>query len=760
MTVNVMGDRTDITYTQTNNMHTNGGLPEEKHKTWHRLLRHLLIRNITTLLSIILTGMVLLPKVAAHGFRRGIKASFPLIGLSCLVFLANELTAALMRYKKDSHAFRLTTGIILWVAAPPAVLVITQHIIKFSWRLRPEYLWYNLCLLFLLLIPVTVICGSFKWSVIIYSVILTLIVLISFYVNKFRGKPLTIFDILGARTAADVISGYVIRIYVKTGICLQVLLLFLTLQVQLQTIRLPRKTSTRLVRLGIAVGSILCLWLFCRQYLWTLEWMQGGDDFSLNKTYMEKGFYPKFISGLVYLHISEPEGYSIEAVESIVERFGTSAEGTTGIMKEQADGEADGTTAAQTDGEEFLKKPKNIIVVMNESFADLEMFGEIDSDREILPNLHALESGDGIYVQKGLLHVHAFGGGTANSEYEMLTGNTLYFLANNVVAYEVYCHNPEYGLVTTLKDQGYETVAIHPGKESAWSRNMVYPEMGFDRTIFKNDWNEEQEYETIRGWVSDRETYQKIRQVYEERDSNKGLFVFCVTIQNHGGYSAETADGYEPDVHLNYDQSYPETEMYLSLLRESDRAFKEDLLDYFAKVSEPTMIVFYGDHQVAPEGDRFYTEIIAPQAGAGENSSEITAIAQNRFVTPVVIWTNYAPGTEGRALMEEDLELSSNYLGNYVLELAGLEMTPYNRFLMKMQEQLPIMGVGAVMLPNNTWMSDLELDSALHTDEMPAEDNSQLARCLHDYQIMQYNNTIDWRNKVSEGFTIAEELVR
>lgn len=737
----------------------------------------ILKRHITTLLSVILTGMILMPKVVGRGFRKGVKTTLPLIGLTIAVCLANELGALLMRRKKDSRAFRLTTGLILWAAAPPVVLAVTQYIVRYSWRLLPEYLWINLALLFLCLIPVTALCGSYKWSVILYAASLTLIVLVSYYVHRFRGKPLTIFDILGARTAADVVSGYVIKLHVKPTICLQWLLLFLSLEIQLQTIRLPGSARARLVRLGIASVTLLCLWLFCKTFLWTPKWMQGGDDWNLRNTYSEKGFYPKFISGLGYLRMPEPEGYSTETVLAIAERYneepGTVRNSEEMLSEQYEEKENSEQNHNEPASKQVLKEtittPKNIIVVMNESFADLEMFGEINADTEILPNLHALQSKDGIYVQKGAVYVHAFGGGTANSEYEMLTGNSLQFLAKDVIAYEVYCHDPEYGLVTTLKAQDYDTVAIHPGSAHAWSRNLVYPEMGFDRIIFKDDWNEEQEYETIRGFITDRETYQKIQQVYEERDPDKGLFVFCVTIQNHGGYSAETAEGYEPDVHLNYDKNYPETEMYLSLLKESDRALQEDLLNYFADVSEPTMIVFFGDHQVVPDGDSFYRDVLAPRAAA---SGEI-AVAQNRYKTPVVIWTNYDPGAQSRQLMEaENLEMSTNFLGEYVLELGGFEMPAYDKLLMQLRGQLPVMSVGASMFPDGTWVSAEALDQIEGTAGPTAEEPDQaegtvdtsmvtegntspaLATLLGDYRILAYNNSIDWRSKISEAFTI------
>ena len=636
---------------------------------------------------------------------------------------------------------RIAVGIVLAFMTVPTVLVITQMIIKSKWQLQMEYLWYNLVLFFLILLLIILVLGNITWSVIVFSALLILPAVISQYVKQFRGKPLTIFDVLGIRTALNVASGYVVRLSPRLGLCLLALLLFLTLQIRFQTIRLPGTRRAGIVRALTAFLTVIVIYEFCDKALWTEKWLQAGDDYVLLNTYAQKGFYPKLLSALGYLHIDKPEQYGEKKIEEIIKR--ESLRNSDPLTSGNADKDRNVFHENDTNTDDTVR-PENLIVIMNESFADLSMFGDIHSDKDILPYYHLLKSGNGIWVQKGVLHVPVFGGVTANSEYEVLTGNSMQFLPGNVAAYEVYVRDPEYGLTTTLKDQGYRTVAIHPGWNNAWNRKQVFPKMGFEDIYFRANWGEE--YETLRGKMTDKEAYHKIEKIYENKEPGEKLFTFCVTIQNHGGYSLETAEGYEPSVHLNYEEEYPETELYFSLLRESDHALWE-LLNHFAEINERTMIVFFGDHQVAPDLDAFFAQNFEKQVEES-TASEAEAL-QKRYMTPLLIWTNYNPGKKTLQLMQEELDISANFLGSYLLELAGLDMSPYNRLLLELMDKMPVMGQGMYQTSDGQWIlagETAECGSSLDFEDL-----------LRDYRIMQYNNVLDWRNRKDSGFVINNE---
>ena len=282
------------------------------------------------------------------------------------------------------------------------------------------------------------------------------------------------------------------------------------------------------------------------------------------------------------------------------------------------------------------------------------------------------------------------------------------------------------GLADILKSQGYYTIAMHPNKAHNWNRASVYPCMGFDEFISLENWGEEHR-ELLRNYVSDKATFEKIISLYEEKDADEKLFTFCVTMQNHGGYTVEDRAGFEPTVKLGYDTEYPLAETYLSLARESDSAFKE-LLEYFEKVDEPTMIVMFGDHWPKIE-----EEFMAKLLGGNRQSLGLVE-SQQSYTTPYVIWTNYPFET-----VEEDF--SANYLGSYMLQLAGLEMPGYNQFLMNLKEQLPIIGVGAVCDKDGNWYAN---------DALP-DDYKKL---MTDYNILEYNNQFEKKDVIESLFTL------
>ena len=73
------------------------------------------------------------------------------------------------------------------------------------------------------------------------------------------------------------------------------------------------------------------------------------------------------------------------------------------------------------------------------------------------------------------------GRGTAKTEYEFLTGNSMAFLPSGSIPYQQYVLEPTASLASLLKENGYRTLAIHPGERTSWQRNQAYPLLGFDQ---------------------------------------------------------------------------------------------------------------------------------------------------------------------------------------------------------------------------------------------------------------------------------------
>ena len=190
-----------------------------------------------------------------------------------------------------------------------------------------------------------------------------------------------------------------------------------------------------------------------------------------------------------------------------------------------------------------------------------------------MPYLHSLQNGAENTVT-GYLNVSVCGGNTANTEFEFLTGNSMAFLPQGSIPYQQYITKELPALPAYLASLGYETVATHPYYADGWDRDKVYPLLGFSESIFKDQyWGAGY----VRKYVSDNSCVDKIIELYEKKEEGTPLFVFNVTMQNHGGYS-DTYDNFTPDITVEGVESTPLSQ-YLSLVRLSDQAL-EKLISY------------------------------------------------------------------------------------------------------------------------------------------------------------------------------------
>ena len=516
--------------------------------------------------------------------------------------------------------------------------------------------------------------------------------------------------------AAEVVGEYSFKIKLMLGIPLIYALVFGEFVLKFQKLELGKKSrKNTAARFGVLAVIVITLCFTIRPILQKLD---AVTLWQINRIYKEQGYISSLVKEIRYFYIEQPEGYSVGKTVELAQEIEDGENIVSETDKSESEESVDNTAADTSE----TVTPKNIILIMNESLTDFESVGKIKSNVEILPYIRSLNKN----VKHGQLHVPTFGAGTARSEYEALTGNSMSFLPSGSVPYQLYVRDPEYGLADILKSQGYYTIAMHPNKAHNWNRASVYPCMGFDEFISLENWGDEHR-ELLRNYVSDKATFEKIISLYEEKDADEKLFTFCVTMQNHGGYTVEDRAGFEPTVKLGYDTEYPLAETYLSLARESDSAFKE-LLEYFEKVDEPTMIVMFGDHWPKIE-----EEFMAKLLGGNRQSLGLVE-SQQSYTTPYVIWTNYPSET-----VEEDF--SANYLGSYMLQLAGLEMPGYNQFLMNLKEQLPIIGVGAVCDKDGNWYAN---------DALP-DDYKKL---MTDYNILEYNNQFEKKDVIESLFTL------
>ena len=456
---------------------------------------------------------------------------------------------------------------------------------------------------------------------------------LNYYVTGFRDKPILLGDILAIRTAASVANGYDFKGYCYILLGVLIVICF-ALSMRWVVIEEEKKRKRWYNWIKIVVLLVVFIKVSVPQ-LYVYYW-------DIPDSYQKQGMIAGFISYAKNETYTKPDGYSKSECEK--------------LLSETEPVESTGTTKAQ-----------NVIVIMNESFSDLRVIHEEKVPDDLMPFMDSLTDN----VIKGQLYMPVFGAGTANSEFEVLTGMSGVYVPG--IPYQSLIHTELNNLCSFFSEKDYETNAFHPCWANNWSRKSVYQRMGFQDMFFLEDLEHK---EKIRTHISDSYDYQCVIKDYEEK-AKDNYFMFNVTIQNHGGYTDDFNKGFEATVDLSNIGNFEGTENYLSLLKESDKAL-EELITYFSKVEEPTLICMFGDHQAQIE-DTYYEYLY------GKSLSELTPEEmQKRYITPFIIWANYD-------IEEAEIEkMSSNYLSTLVLQTAGYDLTGYEAFLYHMYQKYPV----------------------------------------------------------------------
>jgi hypothetical protein len=548
---------------------------------------------------------------------------------------------------------------------------------------RPWAQFFNVVLFELIAVILWLLTGSMRAALRTEAAAAALYGIANAYVVRFRTNPIVPWDIFSMRTAVSVADNYDFK---PDGRMVGVTAAYLVIILLLQFMRLKINKLVFWKRLIPAAAVFAGLVLFAGML--QKESFQNSHRL-YNKlftpVYMTKvdGIPVTFVMNLAYMSIDKPEGYSRQEAQAVLESYEGSSE-------------------------EAQERP-NLIVVMNESFSDLAVLGDFSTNQDYMPYLHSLQQGAQNTVT-GLLNVSVCGGNTANSEFEFLTGNTMAFLPQGSIPYQQYINGEIPSLADYLESLGYETAATHPYNASGWERDTVYPLLGFEQSIFLKQYTHAS---YVRKYVSDASCVDKIIELYENRTEGKPLFVFAVTMQNHGGYT-DTFDNFTPDVTVDGIDSTA-LNQYLSLVKLSDAAL-EQLISYFAGVDEKTVVVFFGDHQ---PGDTVAAPILRANGMAYDDLDEEQT--KLRYQVPYVVWANYDIAEETGA------DTSLNYLAAEVLTRAGIETSDYQNFLLEMKEKYPV-------------FSAMRVVDAAGNETSAAEEKKETL----NYRKLQYYRLFDW----------------
>lgn len=548
-------------------------------------------------------------------------------------------------------------------------------------------------------------CGG----AVVLAVALYVLGLAEYFVILFKSMPISPGDLTALSTAAAVAgTGFT---YTITSFCM-LSLAFTVIAIQICTLAAQvapkrQKGSWRGLVLNLLI-AIVCLGgiaahttlldyyhtLYIQVYSWRpLE------------SYYRQGFLPSFISGAQTIKPSKPEDYSISGAKKLISEY---------AEEYDSNNQTGGSSATRLEAtKQFDEEKPTVIAVMNETFSDLSIYQNMHADYQGPTYFKSI----GDCLSRGRLYVSAYGGGTANTEFEFLTGNSMAYLGSGVYPYTTYDLTDTENLAAQFKSLGYYTTAMHPNHGTNWNRENVYKDFGFDQFLTINDF---QNAETLRGMVTDKATYDKILELLDTNSNPQ--FIFDVTMQNHSGYDTGLIP-YDKQMSLNIDGEFnSNVNEYVSLIQQSDEALKY-FLNKLSKLDRKVVVVFWGDHQpFFPDtyNDRWFT-------------NEDDATHQERlWQTSYIIWANYDVAGNSQTSHEEDL--SSNYLSSELMKLIGAPLTDYQKAHLTLRQSLPALNSVGYEDSQDRWLLSSSKSDEAYNDTIAAA----CEKARSDYHAMQY----------------------
>jgi len=336
----------------------------------------------------------------------------------------------------------------------------------------------------------------------------------------------------------------------------------------------------------------------------------------------------------------------------------------------------------------------HIIMIQGEAFSDIALSPHFNFDgfNDPLYNWRIL-SEESI---SGHIVVSVIGGGTAQTEFDVLTGLNSHQFAGVPFAFRMITREFE-SMATLLNRLGYTSEFMHPGFDWFYNRQNVYRHLGFSRLMFIDEF---EGVPTKGGYINEHDTISRTMEMFRNHrlnSPNTPYFNFTVTIQNHGPYrDMYLIDG--PVTGPTFTSDLPFTDVdinsmsnYFHGLEDADRELRR-LTDYLNTLAEPVVVVYFGDHKPALHM-RVY-DLLLPEVYEPGSLEDLTRL----FRIPFIIWFNEAAKelynvSHPIELTNQDEELlfSASFLGAYVMEILGLtNLSPFWDFNTSLRQQFPV----------------------------------------------------------------------
>lgn len=589
----------------------------------------------------------------------------------------------------------------LWISVSFIITFIIEILSKRSvWKTIQFFCTKPLVFLFnvlIVMVPIG-IAFFFKRRIFVMTLICSILLVLgvtNFIVLSNRVTPFCPTDILLIGDAIKVADNY-LSWYLVMGIIIGIILVIIGLLILYKKAPVYEKKIPVVQKILVMAATTLLVLI--SNEVGRTNGMIPKTFANIAQAYQEYGFVCCFSYGIFDTGISKPSTYNDQVVDEILEKVEAGIGETTipestneevkrqeTIVQETSEGgetqteleTSDTNTTngaeetsetmsteetdviAETKEPEEEKKP-NIIFVQLESFFDLKEMTTIHTNQDPILFFHNLMKS----YTSGYLHVPVIGAGTANTEFEVITGMNLDFFGPGEYPYKTVlktktCESMAYN----MKELGYQTHVIHNNTATFYSRDTIFPQLGFD-SFTSVEYMNDLVYNEV-GWVKDSCLTSEIIKTIESSDEPD--LIYTISVQGHGAYPTEPVLEHEIVTVTGLDTTEQENAYtyYANQLREMDH-FIRDLVTALRKTDEKCVLVLFGDH--------------LPTLGIEQEMIGDKSL----FETPCVIWDNIG-------LEKQDLSLEAYQLSSYVFNRLGYHqgvMTKYHQaYFEKLKEE-------------------------------------------------------------------------
>ncbi|WP_195245613.1 LTA synthase family protein [Clostridium celatum] len=450
------------------------------------------------------------------------------------------------------------------------------------------------------------------------------------FLDKFRGSPLTGTDFSMIKQGLTIINQYL------SWTSIALIIIALIFVIALVVFIWKKEKGVDKVKYKLSIPFVICFVLVF-QSLTSYAQNKGivAKDFAdLFYSYRAYGFPYSLMNTTLRSGMSKPENYTDNNIRSLVEKYNL----------------GENINYKNNDSIEAFNAEygnPNIIILQMETFMDPLWVKELEFSEDPIPVFRELSK----KYSSGYISVPAIGGGTANTEFEVITGMNIDYFSSGEFPYNTIMKKEIVPTIAyILKEQGYSAHSMHNHEGTFYDRYKVYENMGFDTFISIENMSNYHVNET--GWAKDSIFKKEIKDVLDSTENSD--FVYAVSVQGHGGYPGnDILKEKHVEVLNDMDESLKnQWEYYVNQLYEMDK-FLGEFLEEIQNRDEPTIVAVFGDHL------------------PGLNLSPEDLITNDIFITPYFIFDNMG-------LQKQDEDIQAYELTTKILDSVGMRGSVFN----------------------------------------------------------------------------------